>query len=464
MELTNEQRELLSAYLDGEVNASERALAQALLERAEAASYFDGLKRVRSLTQQHAQARAPQNFAALVRQSLEGDFDGISRPTSNQGDYDSISRPTSNQLQLNAVPQASWRMPLLAMAAAVVMAVGIFAVNSLLLPDTAAPALSTAGRDFHKDPEAAPAVEDALENLPGPELRDQPNADPNSDAPSTARPAPNPPSKKPESSNSTDKYERKTAPERPQDAADEQNEELKKGYAEGEGKESSDAKTKDDDRNAGPENSEKWGEGRSGGVGGGAGGGTRGGQGDGSPAEGSETVRRARAKSEGSEAGKKQDGTRADGGASPGQQPAPKALEVAHEVAIDFAGSGDSPTVATDVLQVASNFGAAKASTGEGGSSVEVEVDEDQVQELLAAINKLADSPAKETAREAQPAKGGEAPRARDYLPSHLRGAAEKDATARKEEAVEESKPDAPAQPPAPPAAKKKVRIIVRMK
>lgn len=456
MQLSNEQRELLSAYLDGEVNASEKALALALLEREEARAYVAGLKRLRELAQTHAGARAPRDFASLVRQSLDGDFDGISRPTSNQGDYDSISRPTSNQLQLNAMPQASWRMPLMAMAAAVVMAVGIFAVNSLMVPSDAPRDLSTAGRDFRKDPEAAPSSRVGGEQQP--DLRESPVADP---AGELARPAPNPPTKKPESAK-TDKYERKNSTGGPADAAEDLNEEMKKGYSDKErGK---DANTENDDHNSEREQSEKWSDdkkGEAGGVGGGAGGG---GKSKTSPAEGGETVRRAREKSDGPEAGKKQEGSRNDGKAP--AQPAPTLKDATSEVEVRFAGRDSaSPTVATDVLAVASNFGEATASTNDDGTTVEVEVPEDQVEELLAAINKLAQSTA-ETAREnndEQPSKEADAPRARDYLPSKLRDAVERAAELRKEKALEEAKPPAPAEAPAAPA-KKKVKVVVRLK
>ena len=460
MQLSNEQRELLSAYLDGEVNVSEKALALALLEREEACAYLAGLKRVRELAQTHAAARAPRDLVSLVRQSLDGDFDGISRPTSNQGDYDSISRPTSNQLQLNAMPQASWRMPLMAMAAAVVMAVGIFAVNSLMVPSNAPADLSTAGRGFLKDPEAAPATRDALRESPQPELRDGPAAD---SAKELARPASSSPAKKPESSNSTDKYERKSETGTPQDAADEQNEELKKGYAEGEREK--DAKTKDGDHNSEGEKRDNWSDDKTGGAGGASGGGARGGgKSESGPAEGGETVRRARAKSEGSESGKKQDGTRNDGGAP--AQPPPATKHRTNEVEVKFANrDGASPTVATDVLVVASSFGEATASSNDDGTIVEVEVAEDQVEELLAAINKLAQSEGEKAGAdlEAQPNKEAEAPRARDYLPRNLRDAVERAAEARKEKALEEPKPAAPAEAPAAPA-RKKVKVIVRLK
>jgi hypothetical protein len=460
MQLSNEQRELLSAYLDGEVNASEKALALALLEREEACAYLAGLKRVRELAQTHAAARAPRDLVSLVRQSLDGDFDGISRPTSNQGDYDSISRPTSNQLQLNAMPQASWRMPLMAMAAALVMAVGIFAVNSLIVPNDAPRDLSTAGRDYRKDPEAAPETREALRKSSQPELRDGPAEDP---ARELARPASSSPAKKPESSNSTDKYERKSGTESPRDAADEQNEEKKKGYAEGEGED--DARTKDGDHNSEGEKRENWGDGKAGGTGGAGGGGTRGtGKSEAGPAEGGETVRRARAKSEGSDSGKKQDGTRNDGGAP--AQPAPELKDTTSEVEVKFAKrDGASPTVATDVLVVASSFGEATASSNDDGTVVEVEVAEDQVDELLAAINKLAQSKGEKAGEdlEAQPNKEAEAPRARDYLPKTLRDAVERAAEARKEKALEEPKPAAPAEAPAAPA-RKRVKVIVRLK
>jgi len=452
MQLSNEQRELLSAYLDGEVNASEKALALALLEREEARSYISGLERLRALAQRHAGARAPGDLVSLVRQSLDGDFDSISRPTSNQGDFDSISRPTSNQLQLNAMPQASWRMPLMAMAAAVVMAVGIFAVNSLMIPADAPPELSTAGREFRKDPEAAPRVGDERQ----PELRDRAPSPP---APDLARVA-----KKPEHSDANEKYERKNSTRTPGDAQDAPSEDLKKGYADEERKK--DAGTKDDDKNSVPEKSDGWSEGGAAGAGGG----------------GSNSERKDLEDRETRRSGK---GSQGDGGpAESPKAPAPenrprgngpakeaaKAKEPVHEVTIDVTGTraADAPSLTTDMLQVASAYGQATAGSSENGATIEVEVAEDQLDEMLAALNKVAKAANEKKANARGEAEeppsddqaNDEPSRARDYLPKDKREATkETPESGAESEGEKANKPAAPEQ-----GQRKKVRIIVRLK
>jgi hypothetical protein len=112
MTLSPEQQELLSAYLDGEVSAAEAALAKALLERPEALAYLEQLRTVSARVREHGAARAPADFKQSVQAHLEGD-------------YDSISRPTSNQRPIQQLPTAGWRMPLMAAAAAIIVAVGI---------------------------------------------------------------------------------------------------------------------------------------------------------------------------------------------------------------------------------------------------------------------------------------------------------------------------------------------------
>lgn len=153
MTLTPEQLELLSAWLDGEVNAAERALAQALLERPEAKAYVRSLEQTVARVREHGAAKAPQGFATLVRQTIEGDFDGLSRPTSNQGDFDGLSRPTSNQIQ--ALPQASWRMPLFAAAAAVLVAAGVLFSGVMSYQPAAPDTTGKAGESQDKNREVA---------------------------------------------------------------------------------------------------------------------------------------------------------------------------------------------------------------------------------------------------------------------------------------------------------------------
>lgn len=471
MELSNEQRELLSAYLDGEVNASERALAKALLERAEAAAYFAGLKRVQDLAQQHGAARAPQNFAALVKQSLEGDFDGISRPTSNSGDYDGISRPTSNQAPIHSLPQATWRMPLLAAAAAIVMALSIFAYNALVLPSA-----SPTDVALHREISPAPASSDESPELAAKTRSlDDHNEDPVSDVEALK--------KEPQDGaarGQSDYMRRKKEMSDAQDGVEE-----KQGYAEGKGGTEGESANKNDDKNAEPSKSEKWhGDSEGGaGVGGGSGGGSGG--------AGKEDARKD-LEEKTDKKGDKEKRARTSGNTpaeTPPSPPAPKAEEVkppaakpgdaktenrplenakdpaqekarensaAREVTIEVSGKreANAPSLETDMLQVASVYGEAKAGADDG--SIEIEVSEDQLENMLAALNKLAKNEA--TAKELSEARTKDtkpnSERARDYLPP------EKPAndTAGPDGQGDQPKTAQPAQPA------KKVKVIVRLK
>lgn len=121
MNLSHEQRELLSAYLDGEVSANERALAQALLDRAEARRFLGELKTLRERLAPHGLAPAPRNLRDAVLAALDGDFDSISRPTSLKPGREAA-----------VLPSVNWRTPLMAVAAALTIAVGLFFGSALL--------------------------------------------------------------------------------------------------------------------------------------------------------------------------------------------------------------------------------------------------------------------------------------------------------------------------------------------
>lgn len=171
MPLTPEQQELLSAYSDGEVNAAERALAGALLERPEARAYLEQLRALASRLREHGAAKAPIDLRQAVMANLEGDFDSISRPTSNQdsggaglpvrsqGDYDSISRPTSNQVSF--APQASWRMPLFAAAAAILVAAGVLFSGVMSYQPPAPPEVGMSPSGSKRTPSPATLPESA---------------------------------------------------------------------------------------------------------------------------------------------------------------------------------------------------------------------------------------------------------------------------------------------------------------
>jgi len=114
MNLSPEQQELLGAYMDDELSAPERALAKALLEREEARRYLNEISRVKAALAKHLPAPAPSDFRAGVLAALEGDFDSISRPTGQR-------QPAAGQV----LTGFNWKTPFMAVAAAVIVAVGL---------------------------------------------------------------------------------------------------------------------------------------------------------------------------------------------------------------------------------------------------------------------------------------------------------------------------------------------------
>lgn len=123
--LTEEQRELLSAYADGEVTAAERQAAEQLLQRADAREYFDSLQATITLVKTHAPLRAPVGLSGRVLNALEDEF----KPKA--------IGPGSEPF--TGTPVISWRTPLYAIAAAVIVSLGIMFGPSLVGPREGTP-------------------------------------------------------------------------------------------------------------------------------------------------------------------------------------------------------------------------------------------------------------------------------------------------------------------------------------
>lgn len=104
---------LLSAWIDGEVSDAERAQMQSLLQRPEARAYLEQLQAARILVNKHGAQKAPVGLKGRVLAALDEDFDDISRPTA------------SREGNVIAMPTASWKTPLMALAAAVVIVLGL---------------------------------------------------------------------------------------------------------------------------------------------------------------------------------------------------------------------------------------------------------------------------------------------------------------------------------------------------
>ena len=114
MTLSTEQQELLSAYLDNEVSETERVEADRLLEQPEAKAFVAALESTRSLLRDFGVVPAPADFRAGVLSALEGDFADTSRPSSD-----------AELAPVHQLPTTSWATPVIAIAASLVVALGL---------------------------------------------------------------------------------------------------------------------------------------------------------------------------------------------------------------------------------------------------------------------------------------------------------------------------------------------------
>jgi len=109
--LTPEQRELLSAWTDGEIVEGVRAQMDALLQRADAQAYVKQLRAMRALVARHGAAAAPRALKGSVLSAL-------------------IEQPARGKLI--AVPMATWRTAIMALAAMLVVGLALFFAPALL--------------------------------------------------------------------------------------------------------------------------------------------------------------------------------------------------------------------------------------------------------------------------------------------------------------------------------------------
>lgn len=112
MPLTNEQQELLGAWLDGELRGPELAAAERLLREPAAAAYVAGLRRLRELLDACPPVRCPVGLKSRVMAALDSGFDGISRPTN----------------ELAPVRRLRWTTPAAAAAAALFLGLWVFSM------------------------------------------------------------------------------------------------------------------------------------------------------------------------------------------------------------------------------------------------------------------------------------------------------------------------------------------------
>ncbi|MCB9893439.1 MAG: hypothetical protein H6839_03210 [Planctomycetes bacterium] len=123
--LTEEQQQLISAWLDGEVTDAEKQVVAELLKREDAKQYLESLRATTALVAAHGPVRAPVGLSGRVLSQLENDF----KPKA--------IGPGSEPFE--SIPTISWRTPLYAVAAAVIVSLGIMFGPSLFGPGEATP-------------------------------------------------------------------------------------------------------------------------------------------------------------------------------------------------------------------------------------------------------------------------------------------------------------------------------------
>lgn len=123
MQPLNEQhRELLSAWLDGELTAAEQSAIKDLLQRDDAKAYIAELEQTRMLVTHHAMVKAPADLASRVLARIGEGSGGAGRVAA-----------------IHQLPTANWRTPLYAIAAALLVALGIMFGPALISPKPEAP-------------------------------------------------------------------------------------------------------------------------------------------------------------------------------------------------------------------------------------------------------------------------------------------------------------------------------------
>ncbi|MBX3460669.1 MAG: hypothetical protein KF696_12020 [Planctomycetes bacterium] len=110
MALNEQQLELLSAHLDGELTAAEQVVVNELLKQPEARQYLAELEQTRLIVSRHAMVKAPAGLDQRVLAAIK-------------------------PAQIHQLPTATWRTPLYAIAAALLVALGIMFGPSLFSPE-----------------------------------------------------------------------------------------------------------------------------------------------------------------------------------------------------------------------------------------------------------------------------------------------------------------------------------------
>ena len=113
MTLTVEQQELLHAFVDCEVSNAEAQIAEELISKSdEAREYADELKRLRALVAEHGCVAAPDGLRNRICTALRAEC--------------------RQQAPIHQLPVVNWRTMVMAIAAAVVVSLGLIFAPSLM--------------------------------------------------------------------------------------------------------------------------------------------------------------------------------------------------------------------------------------------------------------------------------------------------------------------------------------------
>ena len=130
MTLTVEQQELLHAFVDCEVSNAEAQIANELISKSdEAREYADELKRLRALVAEHGCVAAPDGLRNRICTALRAEC--------------------GQQAPIHQLPVVNWRTMVMAIAAAVVVSLGLIFAPSLMNESQGGSEIAESGTNEH---------------------------------------------------------------------------------------------------------------------------------------------------------------------------------------------------------------------------------------------------------------------------------------------------------------------------
>lgn len=150
--LTDQERLLLSASLDGELDAAEKTQAEALMQRADARNYVKQLGAIRALVGKHGAANAPAALQARVMAALGEQPQGKVIP----------------------MPRATWATAIAALAAMLIVGTALYFAPGMIGPGPQEPTLPVARGNIARDadPSGQPATSPGESADPRPDTGD----------------------------------------------------------------------------------------------------------------------------------------------------------------------------------------------------------------------------------------------------------------------------------------------------